>query len=315
MLHNPRYSENLRQLAAEAFDLAGHLCACCRNVHAVWPYIRLSRASTGVETGISGLEQLIGELVGGGRRRVLIGGARDTGILALVARAGADHGADIVVLDVCATPLELCRRFAQRWSLTIETVREDLANLGRERDFDVVIIHGTLSYIPENERAKALRHIARSLRHDGRLVLLFNTSERIHGPLASQHDDGYPEWVINELRRLHVPLPEPADAFAARLKADAQAREAREGAFTTLKQVDALLGSAGFAVETRRQIEVNLVGPMKHFVSRISKRRYLAVASLKPDYSYHLHACLNRKICGGWYEARKPGELFLDHEL
>lgn len=278
-----RFAEDLRQLAVESFDLAGRLCGCCRNLHAVWPYIRLSRASTGVETGISGLEQLIVELVSGGRRRVLIGGARDTGILALVARAGVDHGADIVVLDVCATPLELCRRYAQRWSLPIETVHQDLANLGQERNFDVVIVHGTLPYIPENQRAKALRQVAGALRHDGRLILLFNTSERIHGALASQHEDGYPEWVIGELRRLHVSLPESADAFATRLKADAKAREAREGAFTAPEQVDALLDSAGFAVETRRQIEVNLVGPMEHLVSKISKRRYLAVASLKPE--------------------------------
>jgi len=275
-----RFAEDLRQLAVESFHLAGRLCRGCCDVHAVWPYIRLSRASTGVETGISGLEQLMLELVDGGRRRILIGGARDTGILALVARAGADHGANIVVLDVCATPLELCRRYAQRWSLPIETLRCDLADLGRERDFDVVIIHGTLSYIPENKRAKALRQVARSLRHDGRLVMLFNTSERIDRALSSQHNDGYPEWVIDELLRLGVPLPEPAGAFAARLKADAQAREAREGAFTASEQVDTLLRSAGFAVETRRQIEVNLVGPMKHFVSRISKRRYLTVASL-----------------------------------
>jgi SAM-dependent methyltransferase len=280
-----RFAEDLRQLAVESFDLAGRLCGSCRNMHAVWPYIRLSRASTGVETGISGLEQLIAELVGGGRRRVLIGGARDTGILALVARAGADRGADIVVLDVCTTPLELCRRYAQRWSLHVETLREDLADFGRERDFDVVIIHGTLSYIPENERAEALRRIARSLRQNGRLVLLFNTSERIRGTLASQHHAGYPEWVIGELHRLHVPLPESADAFTARLKADAQASEAREGTFTALEQVDALLDSAGFVVETRRQIDVDLVGPIKHYVSRISKRRYLAVASLKPDSS------------------------------
>lgn len=279
-----RFAEDLPQLAVESFDLAGRLCRGCCDVHAVWPYIRLSRASTGVETGISGLEQLMLKLVDSGRRRILIGGARDSGILALVARAGADHGADIVVLDVCATPLELCRRYAQRWSLPIETLCCDLADLGREHDFDVVIIHGTLSYIPENKRARALRRVARSLRHDGRLVMLFNTSERIRRALSSQHNDGYPEWVIDELFRLGIPLPESAKTFAARLKADAQAREAREGAFTAPEQVDALLHSAGFAVETRRQIEVNLVGPMKHFVSRISKRRYLTVASLAPHF-------------------------------
>src|SRR5437763_2364721 len=276
-----RYTEDLQQLAVESFTLAGRLCGDCRNVHAVWPYIRLSRASTGVETGISDLEQSIIELVRTGRRKILIGGARDTGILALVARASADYNPNIVVLDVCATPLELCRRCAERWSLSVEVLREDLVHLAREGEFDGVIVHGTLSYITADKRATALRQVARSLRHDGRLVLLFNTSERLHGTLASQHKQGYPKWVISELNRLHVPLPESVDFFAARLEAEAQAREAREGAFTNPEQVDALLDSAGLAVETRRQIEVGLVGLWGDLVSAISKRRYVTVASLK----------------------------------
>lgn len=278
-----RFSEDLRQLAADSFDVAGRLCGSCRNLHAVWPYIRLSRASTGIETGMSGLDQVLTELIDSGRHKILIGGARDTGILALAARAGADHGIDIVVIDICMTPLELCRRFAERWSLHIETACQDLAHFEWKHDFDIVLIHGTLPYVPQHQRAQALRCVARSLRQDGRLVLLFNTSEPIAGALAAHHREGYPRWVIGELNRLHVPLPEPEDAFAARLQADAQARVAREGTFTAPEQVDALLDSAGFKVEARREIGVNLVGPMKQLISKISKRRYLTIASLTPD--------------------------------
>jgi hypothetical protein len=94
------------------------------------------------------------------------GGARDSGILALVARTCSDRRADVVVLDVCGTPVELCRQYAQRWSLPVETLRSDLALFERERDFDLVIIDGTLSYIPKDKLAKALSQVAR-----GKLIL------------------------------------------------------------------------------------------------------------------------------------------------
>jgi hypothetical protein len=42
-------TEPLRGLAAEAYEISDRLCGTCRDLHALWPYIRLSRASTGVE--------------------------------------------------------------------------------------------------------------------------------------------------------------------------------------------------------------------------------------------------------------------------
>ena len=100
-------------LTAEAYELSGRLCGTCRDLHALWPYIRLSRASTGIEVQASKLESRLGDLFARGLRRLLIAGSADTGLLALAARAGADHGVNIVVLDICETPLELCRTFCR----------------------------------------------------------------------------------------------------------------------------------------------------------------------------------------------------------
>jgi len=109
------------------------------------PYIRLSRSSTGLESEGSELELALREFIAGGLRRVLIAGSADTGLFALVARAGADHGADIVVLDICESPLELCRRLANQWSMQIETRRQDLLELDDRQEFDLVLVHGTLT--------------------------------------------------------------------------------------------------------------------------------------------------------------------------
>ena len=172
------YPERESELTALAYSLSGRLCKSCRNLHALWPYIRLSRSSTGLEQEGSKLEQTMRILIAGGRRRVLIAGSADTGLLALVARAGADLGADITVLDICGTPLELCRHLAGQWSMPIKTIEQDLLDLDVRREFDLILVHGTLHFIAEEGRLTALSRIRSALSVDGRLVLMFNTSRR-----------------------------------------------------------------------------------------------------------------------------------------
>src|SRR5262249_18439351 len=141
------YTERLTDFAAQAYQLSDRLCGSCRDLHALWPYIRLSRSSTGVEVEGSRLTEVLRRLIAAGGRDVLIAGAADTGLLALVARAGADHLVNIVVLDICETPLELCRQFAKQWSIPITTIRQDLRELDVRQQFDLVLVHGTLHFI------------------------------------------------------------------------------------------------------------------------------------------------------------------------
>jgi|SRR5262245_5895894 len=278
MLQTARYDEDLPRLAADAYKVSGRLCRSCRDMHALWPYIRLARASTGVEARPSMLERRVGDLLAQCGRRVLIAGSQDTGILALVARAGADHGVDIVVLDICGTPLELCRKFAAQWSLPIETIRQDLHDLEIERRFDIVLVHGTLHYISADRRLDVLQRMQRAIRPGGRLVLLFNTGASVAGELAQESRGGYANWVVDELNRLDVPLPESDAAFRARLEAHSKRREAREGAFAQPSEVEALLEAAGFSIDHCSEIGVKLAQPVESFVSKISKRRFVVVA-------------------------------------
>jgi ubiquinone/menaquinone biosynthesis C-methylase UbiE len=277
------FSEDLPRAAQDAFYLAGRLCVSCRNIHAVRPYIRLSRGPTGMENETSGIGPAMADLLGTGRHRVLIAGALDTGILACVARAAEGHQADIVVLDICATPLELCRKYAERWSLHIETVCQDLAQFERERDFDIVLVDGTLPYIPEHSRVGTLRRIARALHQDGRLVLLFKTRIRTNDGLEAQNADGATQAVISELHRLGIALPEPDEAFAVRLKAFARGSAAHTDAFSSPEEVEALLDSAGFAIETRRQIDRDRGGPKKSVRAINPTHRYLVIARCGTD--------------------------------
>src|SRR5215204_5562755 len=59
--------------------------------------LRLARASTGAEGAKSHLEPVLQHAFASGRRKVLIAGSCDTGVLALTARAGAVHDLAITV--------------------------------------------------------------------------------------------------------------------------------------------------------------------------------------------------------------------------
>ena len=273
------FDEDLPLLAAESFELSKSLCRTCGQVHALWPYIRLARASTGVEPPSSYLQSLLTALIADGRRRLLVAGAADTGLLALVTRVDAGRNADIVVLDRCETPLALCRRWAARVPHPIVTLHQDLRDLNEAQLFDLVLVHGTLHFIAAPERPDVLAWLRRSLAPGGRLVLLFNTSAPVVGDLARHGRDGYADWVLDELKRIGVTLPEPHDAFRTRLISHAQERENREGAFAVPEDVDALLANAGFTLQKRVEVGTPTTGAVQQFLAKIRKRRFLIIAA------------------------------------
>ena len=278
---SPLYIERLEGLAAQAYELSGQLCGSCRDLHALWPYIRLSRSSTGVEDEGSELELALRSLISGGLRNILIAGSADTGLFALVARAGADHGANIVVLDICGTPLELCRRLAKQWSMPIDTVRQDLRELDVSQQFDLVLVHGTLHFIAAEGRLNALIRIRNALRPEGRLVLLFNTSKPSAVEINVKIHIEYAKAVLSELQRLHISLPDNELIMYERLLAHSRRRVLREGAFGEPADANLLLDAAGFKVTGCSETDVKLAGPAKNFVSQISKQRFMAIAERK----------------------------------
>jgi SAM-dependent methyltransferase len=280
MLRSNFYNEPLSELAVEAFEVAARHCGSCRDSHALWPYIRLSRASIGAERDGSTLEPLLAELLITDHPAILIAGTQDTGLLALVARAASKRAADIIVLDRCDTPLEMCRRLSTRWGLPISTIQQDLRDLDICDRFDLVLLHHTLQFVPTEDRRKVLLNLARALRPNGRLVHAFNISDPLSGPSATEHRNCYPDWVIQELSRGGVSFPEPRDAFRARLAAHAVNRERHTGPFSDMAEVDRLMHAAGFSVERTTSITPELITPYRLLIAKLNMQRIIKIAHL-----------------------------------
>jgi SAM-dependent methyltransferase len=278
-----RFREDLAQLAAEQYRVADGFCGTCRNYHALWPYRRLARVTGAADAGGTTLEFILAEAFAGDRRRVLIAGAADTGLLALTARAGAAFDIGIVVLDRCPTPLELCRRFAQRWSINAEVLHQDLTSLDVVAAFDVIFANSLLPFIAPERRVEALSRLRRALRPDGRLINVFNVGARLEGEALSEYRARYSGWVIAELDRQRIPIPEARETFLRRLDDYARELESREGEFGRPEQLLALHERSGFDIISCAEIDMALALPWQQFVAKLAKRRYIVVARPHDD--------------------------------
>jgi hypothetical protein len=240
--------EDLRAAAVDSYRVSRSQCTCSDHFHAVWPYVRIARGSTAVQVGRDAVQSCVAELLAGGPSRVLIAGAGDAGLLALTGRAAsgaANH--EILVIDRCATPLVICRRFGEVWSLPVETRQQDLLDLEDSKTVDVVVAHSILSFIAPAQRLNLLRRLNKSLSASGTLVAKVNTGRVLERDLNA--DYRYTTAILNGLREYGIPIPEPQDEFVSGLEAFARSQANRELAFQSLADIEALLRSASFRIQ------------------------------------------------------------------
>jgi SAM-dependent methyltransferase len=114
------------------------------------------------------------------KRRVLIAGAADYGMLAMVLDACAAPGValDVTVVDRCPTPLALCHWYARREKVRIVTVVADIAEFEVEDAFDLICTDSLLTLLKPEDRALTLARWRALLRPGGRVV----TVARISAP-------------------------------------------------------------------------------------------------------------------------------------
>lgn len=162
----------------------------CHAYHAVWPFFRLFGSLPSVARDHDAVLEQVGAAAADGCERILVSGSADSGILSYVIEAYARAGrrAEITVVDLCQTPLELCRYYAAQrgWAIRTQALDARSNELGTNR-FDLVVSHNFLSFFGPEERILVASNWARSLRPSGR-VLAFSTV-KLDAPASSRRFD------------------------------------------------------------------------------------------------------------------------------
>ncbi len=168
-------AEPLAQLADFTFEQAAQLCDpahdCCR-YHRAWSMIRFLLLDGALPEGADLLSEGLAELQREGRVRVLLSGAADTGLAALVLAVAAKIGQEVelVLAERCATPIAQNRRFAEALGIGIELHQGDISALDCA-PVDVVIAHNFLTFLPPDARPGVVATWARVLRPGGLLLM------------------------------------------------------------------------------------------------------------------------------------------------
>jgi SAM-dependent methyltransferase len=222
----PDLMEPLVESARMIHTMAPMLCTrdhvdrvSCSWYHGVWQYLRLFDMVSSPSWHSSFYERwLATSLAGEGRRRVLITGAADYSLLAYViaaARVSGKLGAGLLeahVMDLCATPLNACRWYADRFDLGVRLHEADIlgdaASLlrrvrgdGPSGEFDLIATDAFLTRFSRDDVGRVLDNWRALLRPGGHVV----TTVRLHPREARRRDDtisGVPQELVRYTLRL-----------------------------------------------------------------------------------------------------------------
>jgi hypothetical protein len=181
-------AEPMIRTAPLARELAYVLCAgnhvdteSCAWYHGLWQYLRiLNVVSTPTWHSAWYFGAFAQSFAGNGRLRVLISGAADYSLLAHLAwvrqMQAEPIDLDVSVLDLCETPLVLCRWYGKLAGLNIWTVQEDIrTHIG---EYDLITSDAFLTRFRAEDRLAVLQAWSRLLAPGGQIVTTVRVEPR-----------------------------------------------------------------------------------------------------------------------------------------
>lgn len=183
--------EPLEQSAPLAWEQAKVLCrrdadgASCAWYHGPWQTFRRLGLVAAPGRHQAFFAGALGRLAADGEHpNIVISGAADYGMLAQVLAAYGAAAHNITVVDICETPLYLCRWYGERQAAPIATERADILDYTPPEPVDVITAHSILPRIAVDRRADLLAAWRRALRPGGKVV----TSTRLNPGWSRDHD-------------------------------------------------------------------------------------------------------------------------------
>lgn len=187
----PNLPEQSRQMALDlrediclsapfAYFLSSILCdtaaqsACnCASYHSLWQYLNLfelvSNPSWHEDFYLETLDEFAGRAE---YSEILISGSADYTLLAYLIKTFGEKNKNlkVTVLDICSTPLFLCKWYAEKMSFPINAVAGDILTYRFNQPFDLIVADGFLTQFPIDLKEGIVRKWAAGLRPGGRLV-------------------------------------------------------------------------------------------------------------------------------------------------
>jgi hypothetical protein len=171
--------EPLVTSAPLAMRLAPVLCAGnhvdredCSWYHGSWQFLRVFDMVSTPTWHVDFYLENIRAATEQGARRVLITGTADYSMYAHVLHAARAAGVepDVTVLDLCETPLMLCRWYGQLAGHQPIVIRSDVLDFESPEPYDLVVTDAFITRFVEADRARVAKAWARYLRAGGRLI-------------------------------------------------------------------------------------------------------------------------------------------------
>ena len=227
-----------------------------------WPYRRLSRTVSGIESTAGLVGRLSREIVPAGGT-ILVAGAADAGLLALAANATEGLAPTIHVADRCPTPLAVCRRYADTRGLSIVTHKLDFNRAIPPVRSDAVIADCVPQFVPREFHGDVLRRLRETMAPKSALVL----GERLRTvKMSDASDRARAAAVVAALAEQDIPLPEDPVSFEQRLNRMLEAQRLRIAQCAATEDIALRMTQAGFDVwdlSKEQTVAVHGVGSVK----------------------------------------------------
>jgi hypothetical protein len=186
----------------------------CAWIHGLWPYLRLLGLASTPEQHAEFFERALNDVLETRHSRVLVSGAADHSMLAVVIRACRERDAApaITVVDRCETPLTINRWYAHRLGIDVATSCRDMLEYVPSEPFDALCTHSFLSELPAEQWPSLFSRWRECLRPGGAVI----TANRLR-PSAGGGGVGF---TREEARVFSDAVLQRAEALRAVLKLD-----------------------------------------------------------------------------------------------
>lgn len=258
--------DDLPALAQAGWTLGERLCTHCGGFHRVWGTLRSAGVVGGVEADEDVLLPLLRDLTPEGTR-VFIGGSADPGILQLLLRASAGRALDVIVTDLCPTPLAVIEALVPQAGVTLGTEELDITRLDVIGGYDLILSHSLLPFLTPSDRHEALVRMRRALAPGGHLVIAARTAAPLSAEEAIGHDEAWLTRAWTRISASGASLPAGREAFEPLLIAFAAERPKRLWNLETPEAIRTMIEAAGLEVvscqESRTTTTLSLAGRVK----------------------------------------------------